>query len=840
MKIWILCAVAAVTLMLVAVPGCADVSGDEPVCRKYAVEHPVYAWDDSVWGLVRTDADPDEWVGLSNSELRAHIVGGTYEDGDNSKLRGVLQVLARKYGETGDERYAYKAAVILHRYSEVLKTWGWYDRTSKQIRPHDYVEQAWDRTMPPRYAGMWSSWYPYDLHESAPLVLAYDQIYNSGQLEKLGAELGIADMKLYLEKELLYYNLSIDDRYPLGYGNTEANRILGMLTWGQALGDPELVHRAIRFGDNMIRISFFPSMFWHESSPGYHQMIAGRWASYGMLPILASYSDPEGFRDPIDGTRFDNANFRDRWWPQLEKAAYAMLNMVWPDGHYANINDADWTSNTTDRWDCYGPLDEYAPEKSEPVLMTWIGHAVLGQGEGEQQVQARLNFGGTNGHEHADRLNFFLWANGDEILSETQYGHGAVRAWTAMTAGHNTVVIDEQSQFNRSSAAQREFSDIDDMPGIEDYDWARMVVKHGSTLTDGQLRMFDTGGPNGLQVIEVDGQRAYPEAICQVYRRTLAMVQSSGDDVYFVDIFRVRGGNTHDWMLHGPLHEEYKTEVSLPLEPRDGTLHEWVGDLKSAETDAPWSVTFAAPGGQKIRTTMAAAPGTEVITGEAEAMRREGKATFLDVRRAGPENVFVAIHEPYTSEPKVAFVDAIVDTSQGKLNVVVSVDVDGRRDTFISGDGSDAADGDAEFAGRFAYLIGHGVTMEQGYLVDGSSLALSENAKVTGEAAWTGIVGRTKSIERGDAMNAFVTDAQLPVDGSLNGRLLLTEDGDGTTRGFFIENVTSEGGESVVAVDRLPGMTIEDGYVKQEYFPNWGIPGDLKFRISRSYTVRAE
>ena len=185
--------VAAVLLFTIS----AQAADEElPRCRKYHVTHPVYPWDHSVWNLVRTAEKPQDWVDLSNEQLRSHIDDVEYRSGDNSKMVGVLKVLAQKYGETGEDKYAYKAAVILHRYSEVLKHWGWYDRISKQVRPHDYTEAAWGWMMPPRYAGMWSSWHPYDLHYSAPLVLAYDQIYNSGQVEKLGQELGIADLTL--------------------------------------------------------------------------------------------------------------------------------------------------------------------------------------------------------------------------------------------------------------------------------------------------------------------------------------------------------------------------------------------------------------------------------------------------------------------------------------------------------------------------------------------------------------------------------------------------------------------------------------------------------------------
>jgi hypothetical protein len=808
-------------------------AGEPPACRKYNVEHPVYPWDHTVWNLVRTSEQADDWVGLSNDELRSHIDDVSYQSSDNRKMVGVLKVLAQKYGETQDPRYAYKAAVILHRYVEVLPKWGWHDRTARKLLPHDTLIEAWGWPMPPRYAGMWSTWHPYDLHQSAPLVLAYDQTYNSGQIEKLGEELGIDDLKLLLERDLLYFNMSISDRYPFSYGNTNANTFLGLLTWGQALGDPEQVHRAVRFADNMIKISYWPSRMWHENSPGYHQMITGRWASYGLMPIIDGYSDPDGYVDPVDGTRFDSLDLRTRWQPHLDMAAETMLKLIWPDGRYANINDAAWDSNTTDRWDCYGVLDEYKPQRSEPHLLTWSGHAVLGQGESADQVQARLNFHGAYGHDHYDMLNFFLFAEGEELLSETQYGKGALRAWTASLAGHNSVVIDEQNHYNRSTAPQREFTDIDHEPDVEDFDWARYTTKHGTCLTDGQLRLFATGGPNGLQVIEVDGHRAWPAELCELYQRTICMVQSSETDVYFVDIFRVKGGSVHDWMLHGPLHQDYTVDASLAMSPDDAAenkLHEWIGNLRSATGSDQWQITFTAETGQKVRTIMLGSTETEVILGDAPAMRREGDATFLDVRRQGPENVFVAVHEPYTDAPKIQSVKLTPLADASEMAVAVEIVLDGRKDEFMS---TLDATGHIEdhFTGRFGYMS---IPMAEGrldaYIADAENLQAGP-VQLSGVAAWEGTVVDTLSLERGDELNAIVTDAELPTAEALAGKLMLTEDSDTTTRGFLIKQVTQNDGRTVVEIDRNPAMLINDDHVKLEYFPNWGIPGGLTFRI---------
>ncbi len=812
---------------------------DLPRLRKYNVSHPVYPVDHPIWTLVRGKVQADDWVARSNEELRSHIDEQGARRGDNALMLEVLQRLAHKYAQTGEAKYAYKAAVILDRYAEVIGVWPFFDQAGKKTYPHDVMLPQYGIKMPPMYGAFWSTWHPYDLQASHPLALAYDQIVASGQMEKLGKETG-QDVRLKIERDLLYANLKIADRYPLMYQNTEANLLFGMLIWGQALGDPELVHRAIRFGDGLRKISYYPSMFWHEGSPSYHMMITGRWAIYYPKGCLASYSDPPGYRDPVDGARFDNADFHARYQPLLDGAASQMQKWVLPNGHYAAVHDTHWKDNTAERWDCYGVLDEYQPAESRPVLHTWVGHATLGRGQGSGQVQAHLHFSGTMGHEHQDNLNLFLWAKNRELLSETDYYGVNTRAWAASTAAHNTVVVDEQDQFRRGNAPQRQFSDIDRVPGVEDFWFARTHLKHGTTLTDGQLRLFSTDGP-GIQVAEADGHRAYPSDLVDLYRRTLVMVKIDGEDIYLVDIFRIRGGATHDWMLHGPLQDDYTVTTSLNLEPPGGTRHEWLEQLRSAQTDASWWAEFKTPTGEAVRTTILPAPGTEVSLAQGPAIRREGMQTFLDVRRKGPESIFVAVHEPHAGSPRIRSVNLILAEHVSNMAVAVQVVLPDRTDTILSTldeNGVIQANG-LDFRGRFAYLSDtnspypalrrHRLL----YMADAGLLKTNQQM-LEGPAAYAGAVTKTLSTARGDALNAFIVDTPVS-DANLTGNLLLTTDGDGSTRGFLIKSVNG----NQIEIDRIPGMTVEDGYVKLQYFPNWGIPGGLNFRIVNSMHTTA-
>ncbi len=813
----------------------ADFAPKLPRLRKYDVSHPVYPADHAVWSLVWSKVKADDWVGKSNKVLRSHIDQQGARRGDNALMLEVLRRLAHSYARTGELRYAYKAAVILDRYAEVIGVWPYFDRQGKETYPHDVVMPLFGVKMPPHYGAFWSDWHPNDLQISHPLVLAYDQIAASGQMEKLAGELGY-DVRLKIERDLLYANLEIADRYPLMYQNTDANLLLGMLVWGQALGDPELVHRAIRFGDGLRKMSYYPSMFWHEGSPSYHMQITGRLAVYYPKVCLASYSDPFGYKDPVDGARFDDVDFRARYQPLLDGAALQMQKWVLPNGHYAAVHDTHWKTNTAERFDCYGVLKNYRPVESRHVLHTWVGHAVLGRGQGEGQVQAHLHFSGTMGHEHKDSLNFFLWARNKELLSETDYYGIDNRAWAASTAAHNTVVVDEQNQFRRGNAPRRKFSDIDRVPGVENFWIARTRFQYGTTLTDGQLRLFSTDGP-GIQIVEADGHRAYPSDLVDLYRRTLVLVEIDGDGVYLVDIFRIRGGATHDWMLHGPLQDDYTVTTSLALKPQRGKRHEWLEQFRSAKTDASWWAEFRTAAGEAVRTTILPAAGTEVSLAQGPGIRRKGMQTFLDVRRSGPESVFVAVHEPHAGTPRIRSVSLIPAEHASPMAVTVRVAFSDRTDTILSTldeNGVIRTKGQS-LSGHFAYVsnrkshrsaTGRDVML---YMADAKRLKTSQQP-LEGAAAYSGAVTGTLSTARGDSLDALIVDTPIPDDADLVGKLLLTTDGDGSTRGFLVKSVNGK----QIEIDRIPGMTVEDGYVKLQYFPNWGIRGGLDFRIVNS------
>ena len=218
---------------------------------------------------------------------------------------------------------------------------------------------------------------------------------------------------------------------------------------------------------------------------------------------------------------------------------------------------------------------------------------------------------------------------------------------------------------------------------------------------------------------------------------------------------------------------------------------------------------------------------TDVTFFEGPGIRAAEQRTFVDVRRIGTESIFVAVHEPHGGTPRVRSAELVPIQSGSEMAVALRVTLVDRTDTILStlDHTGTLTTTDVSFRGRFGFLSDAQSGNRSLYLAD-AELLYAGGSRLETSAAHTGSVLRTMIAEQGDAMDAFIIDSPVP-DGDHAGKLFLTTDGDGSTRGFIIKSASG----TTVEVDRNPGMSVENGYVKLQYFPNWGIPGDLSFRI---------
>ena len=731
------------------------------------------------------------------------------------------QTLAACYHVTREGKYARRAALILDRFAQayphmaVLSQWPYRRRAIVKPTP-PY----------PSAGGKWGRWMAEEVPQRLPE--AYDLIHDSPELDKLGEELG-RDVRRHIEND--FFRAAVE--YTFTFGAEPTGRHLNNMApfytrnivhIGRVIGEPRYVHWGYRWVGEILREGFFYDGMWREA-PSYHYQTIGGIRQ--VMAALAGYSDPPGYRSETDGERLEDVDL-EKQVPFLQKAIRAPALVGYPNGRICPAHDT-WATSRRD-----------APrQETVSTLLPGFGQASLGRGTGIHQLQAQLHFSGGHGHQHADNLNFSLFAKGVEMLSDIGYSHTKLRRWTISTVGHNTVVIDRKEQ--------------------------------NTTNSDGDLVMFLPDAA-GLSVVEARGERAYP-GLADRYRRQLLLVPVSRTDAYVVDLFRVQGGTVHDWLLHGSADDEMTADCSVPLTPRDGTLLEssetWVEpigesspvkpyglirQIRQATTGDSFAVTFrysdtegpAAGGG--VRTHLLGGPTTEIFLGKAPRVRpAEGDdrrvydfwMPQLVARRRGQtplESLFAAVHEPFGGEPFLGPVRVLPLDPPGAGAVALEVQHGDVRDVIVSTlDDPPYPERrlpeSISIQGRLGILRQRGGRVIGAWLVDGTRLSQGEFVLTNKNARYQGTLKSATRKADGAATDSLVTASELPLGDALAGRWMTVTHGNGRTHGYEISSVSREQDESIIVLRDDHGLKITGNLTEQCYFPRGKITGSNRFVI---------
>ena len=189
------------------------------------------------------------------------------------------------------------------------------------------------------------------------------------------------------------------------------------------------------------------------------------------------------------------------------------------------------------------------------------------------------------GHGHFDRLNWIYYDNGNEIVSD----YGSARflnieqkeggrylpentSWAKQTIAHNTLVVDETSQFNSNSeVADRYFPEV-----------------------------LQFQGDKPIVLIRASTENPYQDLRME---RLFALVEKVADERHLVvDILTVESVNDHQFDL--PVHFEgqyiatnkqpnsVKTETLRPLGEKNGYQHLWLRSSQKIASEEPFSFTW--------------------------------------------------------------------------------------------------------------------------------------------------------------------------------------------------------------------------------------------------------
>lgn len=549
--------------------------------------------------------------------------------------------MAKLYALYGDAACAERAAWILDRFARVFPGYLYhsYDGSYADWPPAEVAENMGRHggggRMPKEVIR-----HAYGLNQHEDHATLFNGFWGAGRLDTHGKGSG-AGMLIDMT---VAYDLIREARFPDGrpvVGDGTGRRIvdnllvagcadlehwdnltnLGVVTFslsaavGLLLSQPDRVRRALDGFNRMMDQRYHFDGFYTET-PAY--AITNFSTAREMPDLLLGYSDPPGYT-PKEGPRIENLNpFASG---HFNRAMLSMVRMLAPgnrlpvigDTHYDTGADASFVEVLAARLG--GPYagmleaiqgaglaekgSEYAlwfrpaDLKAEGLVSLplrsewWPGWhvGVLRGGRGSNDTA--LYFDGNENrrtlhtgkkpspgrsqtsHRHRDVLSISTYAFGQELASDRGYFSGSSQLtpdgrpgqmWVNNTLSHNLVVVDAEQQ-----AAEGCGSD---------------------------LELF--GVAPGIEVVQARGTAVYPQ--CETYRRTCALIPAPDGGNYTVDVFRVKGGKTHQYSFQclGSLRRVAPDQPTPQPAQLPESWSKWVDNPRAVIPETPATFTWQA------------------------------------------------------------------------------------------------------------------------------------------------------------------------------------------------------------------------------------------------------
>ncbi len=776
----------------------------------YSQSHPIWQPPDEFQAV---SPDFDDYVNLSETELRNYIDTRGIQNSTNADMAYVVYDFAALYYITGDMDYAYKSAILLDEYANVFSQW---PRNIGVTRG---------------YYMWWDDWYHRDLGWVARyLPQGYDIIANSGVYEQNAS---LSKTKIL---ELFRDIINVDLQYPIFMFNSAGTRPLGLMIFARVLNDPELAHLAYWYYNKMLHESYTYDGFWYEGAYDYMAIVTRALLSSNYKKYFNGYTDPADFTSHIpyekwDTPRLENLDMDERFKLIYNRMNETLWNSAMPNATWPVINE---TSPYPIGYN--GDNPNYIKNiLSGSKLYGGFGHAALASGSGPDQTQARLDFSPAFSHYHRDALHLIYFSKQYETVGGTGYVYSN-RVWNRSTLNQNLVVIDGTEQ---TADYWTDFVDSPYTPEngrttteLESVDFPETNIHNNIVLFETEFQNF-----NNVQIVEVDAANAYQNIPAKTYQRMLSLVDIDETHSYLVDFFYAQGGTQYDWMLHGG-HHDYQIEPINSMHSASGNFGR-ISIEQQTSSFSQWQADLVY-GSATHRLTLLNNGQTEIFTGSAPGSRQnEGNQQYLIARKSATANEltgYYAVHQTFDQSSAIQSINPLAPVIKNEGVYGVQINMAGKTDYIIHSLNPEVDtfnqfiinNQKLEFNGKFMHMRFNGNDIEWIYSLDGTVMFPGHDIPFLKANAFHGNVLDVLRLEGGDSMNAFVTDIDLPNNALLAGKTIIVKWGNGWTWGYKIQSVNG----NVITTIEEPGFNIKQGQVEMHYCPAGTYPGPVTFYIT--------
>jgi len=664
-------------------------------------------------------------------------------------------------------------------------------------------------------------------------LLAFDAIYDSVALTNLTAELGF-DVRQYISD-----NLFFDE------GDFLVNHIPVDIAIQSNLSGPytvlALVARVLNRPDYIVWMDAYLNATVREKIHRDGTLSEGMGYSIGYLNENengATYTRDYFTVRPANTLQLQAISNRAGIYVKtLTYGQQQWSRMALPNGQLPSFGDT--------------PFNNYFTARNAGLswLLPSFGTVSMGAGASSTTaVQLNQNFSGDNNHMRSDVTAYTLWAFGNEVLGNVRYHNGTPgRQFTEQILAHNAVTVDRSDMSSRDA----------------------------DTDGNGDLTLYEPGN-NGLAVTEVDGQRTYSSRASR-YQRIMLLNTFDLNRPYVLDVFRVTGGTTHDYVFHGSIRYDQTAQCSFALvtnaatypmlegsevwtEPTSsGSSFPYYGfwrNVNSNTAPGDLQITYldasrTAPRDTKLWMT-AASNDLNVYLGRTPVPSRSNgepadwwvnglwrPSTIIRKRITSGtlQNLFVSVIEPLKNGVgTIQSVGRLPMNGNALESCALKITfTDGRVDTFVvnlrnpqvagANTGSttvSTTNGQFSLTGRIG-LLSDGPAGKRAWVVNGTQLNYPGGSFAPTNLYYSGwIAGETRKLT-GGSNDALITTTPLPTGATLRGKQLSltfgTLSGSGTTgisEMFMIDQVILTNGQYHICFTNDHQLEITNGITSVE------------------------